>query len=367
MRVVLDSNIILNTQFHFRTAHIAAVLAAAQPLHVEILIPEVVFLESCNLYHRELQEKADKYRVAASRLQDLLVDPLGHEITDLFFVANRVQEYRQSLEARLRSGGFRRLPIPDVEHRHIVNAAISKRKPFGGNDGYRDYLIWLSILDEVQSNPDDLPVYLISDNLNDFAADPKASSPSLHPDFAQDLLDRGLPADGVVYYRSTPSFRDTVINPRLDFLATVSEKVRLGKFESQDFYDYIPNAIGEWLYSKMNNVDIKVFGLDPEIEWIEFADVDQIDEYHHADVRALPNDELAIDLIVDATCSFHVEVDQNSDLGMEFTDAHFMVGHHMVSGVVSKTLKFIMTSLVGAAPSRMLMRMDAILLHEKQR
>jgi hypothetical protein len=96
------------------------------------------------------------------------------------------------------------VPTPDVPHSEIAFRASRGIAPYhaGDKDGYRDTLIWLTVLDVATTKPDH-EVWFVSNNTNDFG-DPSFKKKGddndvasqlprpLHPDLEQDLESRGL-------------------------------------------------------------------------------------------------------------------------------------------------------------------------------
>lgn len=187
MRVVLDSNVIIKSQYYLRSAEMQAILSAAAPLHIEILVPEVVYEEVCGGFRRDLKDRIDALQDALNRLEVLCEDDSG--LPTLFqLMGGGGSRYDLFLQMQLAKRPFRMLPFPNMSHREAIKAAASKRKPFGGkNDGYGDFLIWRSVVEEIKCNTEDGTLYFISDNRNDFSADPKGDPLRLHADLIGDL------------------------------------------------------------------------------------------------------------------------------------------------------------------------------------
>lgn len=81
------------------------------------------------------------------------------------------------------------LPPPAIPHEAVITRAIERRKPFDaqGRNGYRDTMIWYTLLDWIGHLPvpaEGLTVYFVSNNTNDFA---EGTPPRLHAQLAGDL------------------------------------------------------------------------------------------------------------------------------------------------------------------------------------
>lgn len=158
-----------------------------------LCIPEVVVAEVANLYGEYLQR-------LASREAQL---PPGFEGD----VESHVTNYHDSFINFIQRYG-RILPYPQVPHQCVVERDLKGRKPFKRNgSGYRDYLIWESVLDLVRAGSRD--VALITNNHKDFG-----KGPAVHPDLQADLVD---PAR-VQLFPTLQAFNEEVVRPRMDKL-----------------------------------------------------------------------------------------------------------------------------------------------------
>jgi len=126
-------------------------------------------------------------------------------------------------EAKTVSGWFYRYSLaqfepcirgfPDVPHEVVVKRLHERRKPFGGSTdkpdvGYRDFLIWCSVLELLIASPDS-GVAFVTDNHRDFFAGPK--EPELHEDLVQDLVDYEIDLSRVVCFRSRQDYLEGLL------------------------------------------------------------------------------------------------------------------------------------------------------------
>lgn len=92
------------------------------------------------------------------------------------------------------------VPTPPVPHMEIAQRAAAVRAPYTKNkDGYRDTLIWLTLLDIAERHPHE-HVWLVSNNTGDFGQpEPRNDGPTpLHQDLLEELAAAGL--EGRVSY-----------------------------------------------------------------------------------------------------------------------------------------------------------------------
>jgi hypothetical protein len=106
-----------------------------------------------------------------------------------------------------------RRQYPLVSHKEVVERMYAEKRPFKGTEiGYKDYLIWRSVV-ELLSEPDvqgwrTVNIAFISANKSDFAA--KDESPlELHGDFLSDLSQ--VECQRLSFFGSTDSYSRSVI------------------------------------------------------------------------------------------------------------------------------------------------------------
>ena len=112
-------------------------------------------------------------------------------------IDTKILGYEDALRARLSEIGAEIVPIPrSINVLDLVRRAINRRKPFpegeGKKDGFRDTLIWRTLVESIAAENDDCEVWLISTNHNDFgdrkaAENDEACPYPLHPDLLDDL------------------------------------------------------------------------------------------------------------------------------------------------------------------------------------
>ncbi len=162
--VVLDSNAVI-LDLRPREPAWSRLLRAAREGRVRVYLPEIVVDEL--IAHRPSVQQPDVTNaIAAVR-------------------ALRAGRTEPLVERVLGGGaGFAILPYPDVPHREVAARALARRRPFDGlgHDGYRDALIWESVLALARTLPR-AQIVLVSRNDKDFAD----VTGTLHADLRQDV------------------------------------------------------------------------------------------------------------------------------------------------------------------------------------
>ena len=120
--------------------------------------------------------------------------------------------FRERLLYRLGMTESRILDYPDTLHETLVKRATSRKRPFDDNgSGYRDALIWESVLDLAKQVEG--PIVLVTKD-KDF----REGSSNLHGDLIKDLERLGLPEDKVVLATDLAGLVDQHVRPNLGML-----------------------------------------------------------------------------------------------------------------------------------------------------
>jgi hypothetical protein len=91
--------------------------------------------------------------------------------------------YRRMLD-KLTALGVTVLPLPQVRVEHILDRDLTSRRPFAKNGkGFRDTLIWVTVVELMRSLDDSHAVYFVTDNVSDYCT----PDGGLHQDLAEDV------------------------------------------------------------------------------------------------------------------------------------------------------------------------------------
>jgi predicted nucleic acid-binding protein len=193
--VVVDTNILF-PDLELTTAASRRLLNASEQGRVELAVPEVVVLECIRHFRRQ---RLSQHRRAAldglRSLRHLGFDALPDEAQVDAAAEQHVNGYEARLRAMLASARARILPLPTVSHAELLTRALGERKPFkttppdgqrskSTSDGYRDALIWASVVELCHEPGDASTVILLSANYKDFGYD---GSQKLHEHLRTDL------------------------------------------------------------------------------------------------------------------------------------------------------------------------------------
>lgn len=180
MYVVLDSNIYCADYFA-RSAPFGYLIHFLNNTGHTLLIPRVVLEEVPNVRAKKVAEESESLRKALASLRRMtqlsLPEAVGEIASEDYNLLNVMSDRVDDLEV---------IEYLDVDHATIFERALNLRRPFRANEkGYRDALLWLSLLQFLRSKPAGTKVVFINGNKNDFYSDDSAIS--FHPDLLKDL------------------------------------------------------------------------------------------------------------------------------------------------------------------------------------
>ncbi len=208
---VIDTNFI-HADFFLRGTRITALARSAHKLGHSVLMPQVVFDEMCKQYNEQVDELASSFKGAQKDLYKL--SPAKDQWADYDFKKLKT-DYEQGLLNRCNDLDVGILKYPTVSHRDMVKRELSKRKPFkDSTKGYRDALIWETVLDLGKRSRKNDTIVLLTENTDDFA-DNKVN---LHPDLLEDCKAKGVPDGKVKLVTDFKNFIHKEIIPAFDKL-----------------------------------------------------------------------------------------------------------------------------------------------------
>ena len=211
---IIDTNFVY-LDFFLRGTNITALTGSADKLGHIVYIPQVVFDELCKQYYEEIDvasEAERKYFKALNR-----VNPIVSKYTSANF--DRLKSsYEEYLAKKCDHLGIYVLDYPKVEHRKMVLRELNQRKPFkDSTKGYRDSLIWETILAFGKRIGGNDTVVFLTENTDDFAKD----KTQLHPDLIADCSKDGI-TEGKICLKT--GFHSFITNEILPAAEQMKEK-----------------------------------------------------------------------------------------------------------------------------------------------
>lgn len=288
IKLVLDTNQIVEKDWRLRSAAIRLVEKAIELGLVSIVVPEIVVEETRNKFRQRLEahiKSAQNNNAKVGKLLDSEIDVAIPKIDD------ECKKYGEYLDQRLQELKASRPTYANIDHEWLVSKAFGPHRPFReGDRGYRDALIWHSVLHDIASP--DHQTYFVSDNKKDFGD----QEGGLHPDLVADLNDAGL-QEHVTYTHDLQTFVDNVVKPALE---KVPSPLTVEAFEElfEAHLDSIIDQIGGTIENQgLPCFPYELFESSPYIEGLGLVSAELGDAYALDDT----SNYTAFDVLVDAS------------------------------------------------------------------
>ncbi|PSL51525.1 uncharacterized protein DUF4935 [Saccharothrix carnea] len=169
--VVIDSNAVWDDWLLERDVWTRLAILSGHGL-IEVCLPEVVVQELARGYKRALNNLvAGLEKLKLTKLASLLELNVPPNIADLNdSTTEKIATYVPRLRARLAELGVTTLPVPAVDQQTMLTRALEARKPFDaeGKNGYRDSLIWYTVLSMCKDRGPSTKIMFVTDNTKDF-------------------------------------------------------------------------------------------------------------------------------------------------------------------------------------------------------
>lgn len=305
--VVLDTNQLV-ANFWMDGATFAVFLDGIPRTGHDLFVPEVVKTEARNRYELELVEKIRESASLKKRIA-YLAKLKDSPNLDESGVKELGMRYAQFIDQTLKGIKGSKLPYPEITHEQLVVRATRRTRPFTEKDrGYRDTLVWLSVIDLAKQ---DRVVHLISNDK--IFSDGK----SLHPELVAELESVGLSGNSVVLHESLAEFVDTEIKPDLEPLDALSKKIESGLLQDENSREMIAAAL------ESVSPGLPIPDSVPDfLRGAQVVAVPSVEGLRVDDIRKLPSGELFVEATVDANVEIDYAVDNSrlSSLPTEYLD-----------------------------------------------
>lgn len=203
--IIIDTNVI-HLDFKLNKARIVTLCNTSTILGHEIFIPEVVIDEIVKQYDEKAEEYINSFNKALKKLSDLSTSPITQTPIDAKgFISN----YRNELNNRIKQLGIGIIPYPNTRIKIMVARELGKKKPFkDSTKGYRDALIWDSVMEHTQKYSSNCGIIFLTANSKDFADKDKKD---LHTDLIADCISNGIPTTSIRLVTDIQNFIDNEI------------------------------------------------------------------------------------------------------------------------------------------------------------
>lgn len=283
MHIVLDASVLI-TEDYGGSALMQTLLSASTALGYTVCVPRLAVSETAGKALQELERHSRTARRSLRQLTRLTGRRLESPDLDID-IDTEATSFENTLLQNLAQAGVTILPYPEVAHEELARRAISRTRPFDQKgSGYRDSLIWFSIL---RFASEDQGHILLVTGDNDFTDD----SGKLHPDLKEDLKRNGRVGCTLAVFKSLKQAIDKNIRPKLAQVFWQDPLSTLAHFEFDvrvRIASAIENAYGQHVWQPHE------LGLPPECVNPHIADVAQADIYEVVDVRQLPDHRFSV-------------------------------------------------------------------------
>jgi len=291
MLVTIDTNVLFGD--HLLTGAGATVTRrSSTQLGFDLVITEVVLAEAQGKFKERIEKARGQVKALSKELSELGLEPLISELPQPK-MDEAVQKYRGAMETLFPQRA--RFEFPDIPLQILVERAVLKKRPFREEDkGFRDTLIWLSLLAQMKASGESL-VFITNDE--GFRKDKGTND--VHPDLLSDLARENIQPERFILYRSLNEFVEKFISPNLQSLEEIRIGIESGSIKlPANTEDSV--AINLWEYSLGLEFDPCDFGWGGAFA----AEVDVIQDVtiYEVESAALLGDEILL------RCSWQGEV-----------------------------------------------------------
>jgi predicted nucleic acid-binding protein len=297
VKLVLDANV-LSSDFYLAGPSFTVIANEIADGDLEVVVPEVAVIETIGNFRRSIADAHEALKRFEGKWNRLLPESSKLDQFDTY-LDDLAAAYEDTLREKLKMLGAHVQPIPKVDHELLVQRAADRRRPCDSNgNGYRDSLVWETIL-EVAQEGDDI-VFVTSDT--DFTLEAEGER-SLHPDLLADLEAADVEAEVTIVADLHTAIRQYLVHGEAE-IGDLAQQVRLELLN-----DWLQDAA---LYEAalQAKVDPEASGLlrsttGAEIEYVE--DVSDVTDYSL--LRKL-GDSVLIEFEVEATAGVEMWVDE---------------------------------------------------------
>lgn len=183
---VIDTNFV-HLDYFLKGTFITILCQSSEVLRHKVYMPEVVFDELVKQHREELEKQIIKAHDIEKDVYRLTEKKIA---INLCGIEEDGDNYSVVLKRAIEEQGIELLPYPQVPHQDVVQRVLHKRKPFRefeqGTTGYRDTLIWETVLELCGQTGYSDKVVLLTNNTQDFGGKGK-----LHKHLVEDCVERG--------------------------------------------------------------------------------------------------------------------------------------------------------------------------------
>lgn len=309
-KLFIDSNIFI-ADFKMKSPAFKILFDVLPKTDIQLCVSHVVMLEVTNKYKERIKEIYDEIISLNKKITKFDVD-LGINL-DRKKIHEKSIEYINFFKSTIQSNGTI-YPIPEISHFDIINRELSRQKPFKPNGaGYRDYLIWQSILLDLIKYKNE--VHFISNNIQDFMQNGEIAI-----DLQMDLEENNIPIDLLKIYNSLEEYNEIHTKKHLHTLDQLNVLVK---------NDAFIGTIIKWLEKaneKMHDEDVYLnfIGIEQYHCQAKITNVNKILSVQIDDIKSLTSGEYFIQ--ISTKLNLKIVVDADYDDYIKYKDVYNYFG-----------------------------------------
>lgn len=298
MHIVLDTNAIVSEGFG-NSRQFNALLSVSNSLGYTIVVPQTVIDETVARFSDSLAREVKAVQSSLSKLSNWMDRGFDSPVGSLD-LEREAESFRCALQRKFQDANVVVVGYPDTSHEALVVRATSRVRPFNdAGSGYRDTLIWMSVLDLVARTTGRV-VLVAADN----AFSRKKDDPRLHGQLAGEVARiPGRDARSVALAKDLAQLVDDHIRPSLNGVDWENPIETLATLVS-DAEESIALAIQEtYAHVEWDPSDL---GLPWEFESPRLTFAEGVRDLTVLDVREYPGECYLVNVQVDFAAQFDV-------------------------------------------------------------
>jgi len=297
MRIYLDTNIIKSLGY-FRNTKGRNFLKISKFLSLEVFIPSIVIDEVLGNFKKDLEEVSNQINKSKKKLSNL-TDTLLIENLD---IEEELENYSNWFHKKIHECHISIIDYPSTSIEKLIKDSYRNIKPFKiSGEGYKDYLIWESIKEDIDKNLIKYQYCFVTSNKSDFFEE-KNNEILLHNDL-KDQLPHNTYID--VYESYDDLFKD-LISPQLENI-DIDSVSTLTK-------ERIEGVCTEYIYDEL--IDYSTHGFDGLYfsDGVSIFDIETT-SYSDLSIQKISENELSISLYGEMSCGVHGFIDKSTYWG----------------------------------------------------
>ena len=298
MHIVLDANAIVSEGFG-NSRQFRALLSVSTALSHTIVVPQVVIDEVVSRFSQSMVNEVEAVRNKLNKLSNWMDRSLESPVGSLN-LKGETELFASTLKNKLEDANVVVVGYPDTTHEVLVGRATSRTRPFNETgSGYRDTLIWMSVLDLVPHTTERV-ILVAADKV--FAIN--KDNDHLHGELAAEVgRIEGRDANSVALCKDLAQLVDEHIRPSLNDVTWQNPLETLATLVS-DANETIALAIQEkYFYAEWDPDDL---ALSWEFESPRLASAEGVTNLAVLDVREYPGERYLVNIEANFEAQFDV-------------------------------------------------------------